>query len=81
MSISKKENCKDLGKKQDRFQETGKIVDICGHDSYIVEDLSGRIVNRSHAHLKAMEKTVYWDVSLAGEVGLSQSPLLIPLNK
>lgn len=57
--ISKKENLKDLGKKQDRFQDTGKIVDICGQDSYIVEDSSGRIVKRSHAHLKSMEKVIY----------------------
>ncbi|KAI5149341.1 hypothetical protein ENBRE01_0846 [Enteropsectra breve] len=55
--ISKKENLKIQGKSNERFQDTGIILDMNGNDSYTVQDSSGRVIKRSHAHLKSFEQS------------------------
>ncbi|KAI4293298.1 hypothetical protein PAPHI01_2572 [Pancytospora philotis] len=54
--IAKTENLKTRGKSHDRFQDTGTITDYAGKDSYMVRDSTGRIIKRSHAHLKGFEQ-------------------------
>jgi hypothetical protein len=53
--VAKKENLKGCDKHdKGRFLENGKVIEICGGDSYIVRLENGRFVKKRHYDLKGL---------------------------
>ncbi|WUR02941.1 integrase catalytic domain-containing protein [Vairimorpha necatrix] len=53
--VAKKENLKGADKYlKGRFLESGKVIERCGNDSYIVKLVNGRYIKKRHYNLKSL---------------------------